>query len=254
MRLLHPVYWSLLPLLFLLTSCSTMRYPVQGVSYSSKPYYVRDAWHYPQHYYDYDRVGLASWYGPDFHGRKKAMGEIYNQYTMTAAHKTLPLPTIAKVTNLENGKSVIVLIDDRGPFKYKNRIIDLSVSAAKRLGTHRKGIGKVRVQSLPKESDALSLYLKNHGTKTAYGHRRTWEEIYRTEIGSRPGYKQLSPIPQLSAEELRERAYMHQVATQGIAPKKQKKTVVKVRTKKVEHVKMKPIVVKTKAPAAKRRK
>lgn len=179
--------------LFLLTQCSTPHYPVQGISRSSQAYYVQGSWHYPQKYYDYDKIGLASWYGPGFHGSKKAQGEIYNQYAMTAAHKTLPLPSIARVTNIKNGKSIIVLIDDRGPFKYKGRIIDLSVTAAKELGLHDKGIGKVRVQSLPKESHALSIYLKHYGNKAGIDRKkRTWEDVYRQEIGWRPGYQNLT--------------------------------------------------------------
>jgi len=91
--------------------------------------------------------GVASWYGPKFHGRRTASGEIYNMYELTAAHKILPMHTKVKVTNLENGRSLIVRINDRGPF-VKNRIIDLSYAAAKRLGVVGPGTARVRVESL----------------------------------------------------------------------------------------------------------
>lgn len=81
----------------------------------------------------YKQRGIASWYGTQFHGRKTSSGEPYNMLAMTAAHKTLPLPTYAKVTNLENGKTIVVKINDRGPF-YEDRLIDLSWAAAKKLG------------------------------------------------------------------------------------------------------------------------
>ena len=90
----------------------------------------------------YEEIGDASWYGPGFHGRKTASGEIYDMNDMTAAHKELPLGTKVKVTNLHNGKSVVVRINDRGPF-HGNRIIDLSKAAARKIGSLDKGVVKV---------------------------------------------------------------------------------------------------------------
>lgn len=95
----------------------------------------------------YRAKGLASWYGTKFHGRKTSSGERYNMYAMTAAHRTLPLPTYAKVSNLENGKSVIVKVNDRGPF-HRNRIIDLSYVAAHKLGMLGKGTSPVLIESI----------------------------------------------------------------------------------------------------------
>lgn len=95
----------------------------------------------------YSKKGIASWYGKKFHGHRTSSGETYNMYAMTAAHKTLPLPTYVRVTHLENGKSVIVKVNDRGPF-HENRIIDLSYSAAKKLGVTAKGIGVVEVVAI----------------------------------------------------------------------------------------------------------
>ena len=104
-------------------------------------------------------TGGASWYGRKFHGRKTSSGERYNMYAMTAAHKTLPLPTYAKVTNLENRRSVIVKINDRGPF-HGNRIIDLSYAAATKLGVVQNGVAKVEVRAIdpsrPKTWESMS--------------------------------------------------------------------------------------------------
>jgi rare lipoprotein A len=93
----------------------------------------------------YREKGIASWYGTKFHGRRTSSGEIYDMYAMTAAHKTLPLPSYAEVTNLENGRKVIVKVNDRGPF-HDNRLIDLSYSAATKLGIVAKGTGLVEVK------------------------------------------------------------------------------------------------------------
>jgi len=93
----------------------------------------------------YIKQGLASWYGPGFHGKKTATGEIFDMYAMTAAHKTLPIPSYAQVTNLENHRSVIVRINDRGPF-VGNRELDLSYAAAKRLDMEQNGLGKVEIK------------------------------------------------------------------------------------------------------------
>ena len=95
----------------------------------------------------YSKKGIASWYGKKFHGHRTSSGETYNMYAMTAAHKTLPLPSYVRVTHLENGKSVIVKVNDRGPF-HENRIIDLSYSAAKKLGVTAKGTGVVEVVAI----------------------------------------------------------------------------------------------------------
>ena len=97
--------------------------------------------------YDYQVQGVASWYGKKFHGRKTANGEVYDMYAMTAAHKTLPIPSYVQVTNLNNQRSIIVRINDRGPF-HKNRIIDLSYAAAVKLGIQQAGTGFVKVTAI----------------------------------------------------------------------------------------------------------
>jgi rare lipoprotein A len=106
-----------------------------------KRYYVK------QNSRGYVERGIASWYGRKFHGRRTSSGEPYDMYAMTAAHRTLPLPTYARVTNLRNHKSVVVKINDRGPF-HENRIIDLSYAAATKLGIAQTGTGLVEVRAL----------------------------------------------------------------------------------------------------------
>jgi rare lipoprotein A len=96
----------------------------------------------------FKQVGKASWYGPGFHGEQTANGEIFNQNKLTAAHRTLPLGTQAKVTNFKNSKSVDVKINDRGPY-IGDRVIDLSRAAAKKLGMEKEGIAIVKVEANP---------------------------------------------------------------------------------------------------------
>ena len=96
------------------------------------PYQVAGRWYYPKLDPNYSRVGRASWYGAAFHGRLTANGEVYDMNALTAASPTMPLPSYARVTNLDNGSSVIVRVNDRGPFA-KGRVIDLSARAAKML-------------------------------------------------------------------------------------------------------------------------
>lgn len=105
------------------------------------------------------QVGPASWYGKDFHGKQTASGEIYNMYEMTAAHPDLPLGTRVKVTDLKNGKSVIVKVNDRGPL-VPGRIIDLSYGAAQELGFTAKGVQKVRLDLVPSDKAVQSAGLR----------------------------------------------------------------------------------------------
>ncbi len=120
-----------------------------------RPYQIGKAWYYPKTDYDYNETGIASWYGPGFHGKATANGEAFDQNALTAAHRTLPMPSMVRVTNLENGRSIKVRINDRGPFK-NGRIIDLSRRAADLLGFRRQGTAKVRVEIVNDESRALA--------------------------------------------------------------------------------------------------
>jgi rare lipoprotein A len=156
---------------FLLVSCSTLSLPKPGTTkpnptlvdrtenvipkvepkskYGNPPSYEV----FGRRYFVLDSAdgfveqGVASWYGPKFHGRRTSSGETYDQYAMTAAHKSLPLPSYARVTNLNNRKSIIVRINDRGPF-HDNRVIDLSYAAATRLGIVARGTGLVEVRAI----------------------------------------------------------------------------------------------------------
>jgi len=103
----------------------------------------------------YHEKGIASWYGKKFHGRRTSSGEPYDMYAMTAAHKTLPLPSYVEVTNLNNGRKIIVKVNDRGPF-HGNRLIDLSYSAATQLGIIGKGTGMVEIRAITKGQVASS--------------------------------------------------------------------------------------------------
>lgn len=110
-----------------------------------KPYKVRGKWYTPKEDPTYVATGRASWYGPNFHGRLTANGEIYNQYNLSAAHPTMPLPSYARVTNLKNNTSVIVRVNDRGPYAH-GRVIDVSSKAADLLGFKSAGITDVKVE------------------------------------------------------------------------------------------------------------
>ena len=109
-----------------------------------KPYKVAGRTYVPKHDPDYSKVGLASWYGPNFHGRRTANGEVFDMNDLSAAHPTLPLPSYVRVTNMKNNRSVVVRVNDRGPFAH-NRIIDVSSKAAAMLDFKRTGVAKVRV-------------------------------------------------------------------------------------------------------------
>lgn len=132
----------------LMWGCSAKSPAHKGGSAGSRPYTVRGKTYYPlKSAHGFVEEGVASWYGPGFHGKTTANGETYNQYAMTAAHKLLPLGTEIRVTHLENGKSVLVRVNDRGPF-VDDRIIDLSRAAASRLEMMNTGTARVRIQSL----------------------------------------------------------------------------------------------------------
>ena len=120
-----------------------------------KPYTVMGTTYYPTETYNYVETGVASWYGPGFHAQKTASGEVYNQNDMTAAHRTLQMPSLVRVTNLDNGRSVVVRVNDRGPFA-RGRIIDVSAKAANLLGMVGTGTARVKLELLANESRALA--------------------------------------------------------------------------------------------------
>lgn len=151
------------------TACVTPRYPSradglgttpptgQGAYKVGKPYQVGGVWYVPREQPDYDQRGVASWYGDQFHMKATANGEMFDMNAVSAAHTTLPLPSMVEVTNLDNGRKLVVRVNDRGPF-VDNRIIDLSREAAHQLGYDRAGLANVRVRYLgpaPLPTDGL---------------------------------------------------------------------------------------------------
>lgn len=145
-------------LLSLLAACAGVARPDGGrlpvvtdpapiVSGTMRPYQIRGRWYRPEEQPHYDETGLASWYGDQFNGRPTATGERFDMHALTAAHKTLPLPGLVEVTNLANGRRIVVRVNDRGPF-VDGRIIDLSRGSAEALGMLQRGVGEVRVRYL----------------------------------------------------------------------------------------------------------
>lgn len=195
MKLTH---YALIAALLLLTACGGSHRPVysgheestEGVPGFVKgkkvsPYvklgqsYTIDSETYvPRYEPDYVEEGMASWYGPGFHGGKTANGEEFNKHDMTAAHRTLPLPSIVRVTLISTGKQAYVRINDRGPFAH-GRIIDLSRGAAEELGMIAKGTARVRVEYLPRESQRFTDLL-------AEGRDPTSIDIADEVIGQQP--------------------------------------------------------------------
>lgn len=126
-------------------STAVVRDPAPIVSGTMRPYEVRGRRYVPAEQPNYNEVGLASWYGTQFNGRPTASGERFDMNSLSAAHKTLPLPALVEVTNLSNGRSAVVRVNDRGPF-VDGRIIDLSRGAAEEIGLLSQGVGQVRVR------------------------------------------------------------------------------------------------------------
>jgi rare lipoprotein A len=120
--------------------------PKGGGNYKlGSPYRIGGLWYVPKDDPNYDRSGIASWYGADFHGRKTANGEIFDMNALTAAHPTLPIPSLVYVTNLDNGRTVLVRVNDRGPYAH-SRVLDMSRRVAQVLGSEGKGLANVRVR------------------------------------------------------------------------------------------------------------
>lgn len=155
-----------------------------------KPYEINGRWYRPGYDKDYDEVGVASWYGPGFNGGRTASGERFNENAITAAHRTLPLPCIVRVTNLDNGLSAIIKVNDRGPFAH-SRIIDLSRGAAIKLGVIRTGTAKVRVQFLDQETRDYVSNLRN-GTQYAMNEI---SKVNPDEAGQREEEAMKNPLP-----------------------------------------------------------
>jgi rare lipoprotein A len=175
--------------------------PLRG---TEKPYQINGVWYYPKAERDYNVVGIGSWYGEQFHNRRTANGEIFDMDIPSAAHKTLPLPSLVEVTNLDNGRRMIVRVNDRGPF-VGDRVIDLSKAAAEELGYRRQGVAKVRVKYIgpaPKSVfDAPRQYARApiRAEPPARGFEAIQEPPQRVQVLAAKPEPEWSPSPSLSA-------------------------------------------------------
>ena len=173
-----------------------------GVYKVGEPYQVGGRWYKPREQPDYDRIGTASWYGSDFHGRHTANGEVFDMHALTAAHPTLPLPSYAYVTNLSNNRTILVRVNDRGPY-VGNRMIDLSKASADALGLRGRGTGEVRVRYAgPAPLDG------NDARERQFAASRSWsggtdiaslerEQSAREWAAYRSGARAQTPVPPL---------------------------------------------------------
>lgn len=166
----------------LLSSCSEAQYashvlkqiPMQGDKGKSagyykvgKPYKIAGQRYYPKERFSYSQTGVASWYGPNFHGKMTANGETFDKNELTAAHKTLQLPSIIRVTNLNNGRSLVLRVNDRGPYAH-NRVLDVSERAAELLGFKGQGTAKVKIDVMNQASREVASMAKQRIDTTGY--------------------------------------------------------------------------------------
>ncbi len=183
--------FSLLAVLVLVSACGAPKTspregpgfvngkPVHPTVKMGDPYRVNGETYVPSYQPNYSETGQASWYGPGFHGKSTANGEPFDQHDLTAAHRTLPMPSMVRVTNLDNGRSIIVRVNDRGPFAH-GRIIDLSQKAAKEIDMIRTGVAKVKVEYLPRETEQ---YIAQLGGDKSPAHIK-WEQENTTQVAS----------------------------------------------------------------------
>ncbi|MBM3515266.1 MAG: septal ring lytic transglycosylase RlpA family protein [Alphaproteobacteria bacterium] len=185
--------------------------PEGGIYKVGNPYQIDGVWYYPSEDYSYVEEGVASWYGPDFHGKKTANGERYDMNALTAAHPTLPMPSVVNVTNLANGRQIKLRINDRGPFK-SNRVIDVSRRAAQLLDFQQAGTTRVRIQIDATES----LTIKNMMLARSPGELPKVNAAPSKAIASAP----LDPPPPTSAAQARTppRASSRNVARSNLPP------------------------------------
>lgn len=152
---------------------------VKGVYKVGKPYVINGVTYYPAEDPSYDRTGIASWYGKDFHGKQTANGELFDMGAITAAHPTLPMPSLVYVTNLANGRTLLVRVNDRGPYK-PGRIIDLSRQSASLLGFEGQGVTQIRVRYAgpapldPTDTSKERSFLAGQPWNRYAGTGRTW--------------------------------------------------------------------------------
>ncbi|MBT3305368.1 MAG: septal ring lytic transglycosylase RlpA family protein, partial [Alphaproteobacteria bacterium] len=145
------------------------------------PYQIQGVWYYPAEDFEYEETGIASWYGTQFHGRRTANGETYDMNALTAAHRTLPMPSFVRVTNMENGRSLILKVNDRGPFA-RSRIIDISRRGAQLLGFQKAGTAKVRVQIMADKSRALAARIQGRTQLAQIGTPITVDRLPKPNV------------------------------------------------------------------------
>ena len=165
------------------------------------PYQIQGVWYYPKVDYDYEETGIASWYGPGFDGKLTANGELYDMNELSAAHRTLPLPSFVRVTNLQNGRSLVLRVNDRGPFAH-GRILDASRRAAQLLGFQTNGTARVRVQVLADESRAVAARLQGNATLASIGSPITSDAMPKAIVSQKsiaPPLGGESSAPQVNA-------------------------------------------------------
>jgi rare lipoprotein A len=155
----------------------------QGIYKVGEPYQIAGAWYYPAEDWNYSETGVASFYGgersgTDFHGKLTANGELYDMNALTAAHTTLPMPSLVRVTNLDNGRSIVLRVNDRGPFA-RGRVIDVSRRAAQLLGFEGQGTARVRVDIMAEDSQRLKAELTGRSDET-----QTVAAVPRTAVAS----------------------------------------------------------------------
>jgi peptidoglycan lytic transglycosylase len=169
-----------------------------GVYRVGKPYVVAGREYVPHEDANYSAVGLASWYGDDFHGRYTANGEIFDMNSISAAHPTMPLPSYARVTNLANHRSIVVRVNDRGPY-VGNRVIDLSVRTAKLLGFYGNGLARVKVDYVGRAPLAGSDDRKLEATLREPGMRAPAVQVASNK-GYAPTYFDNRPLTRMSGQ------------------------------------------------------
>ena len=154
-----------------------------GIYKIGNPYQIKGVWYYPKENFEYDETGIGSWYGSKFHGRKTANGEIFNMNEISAAHRTLQMPSFVRVTNLENGRTLNVRVNDRGPYA-RGRILDLSRKAADLLGFKEKGTARIRVKVLREESLALARKWRGEAVLVKGGSPITVNSLPKIKVSS----------------------------------------------------------------------
>lgn len=160
-----------------------------------RPYKIAGRKYYPEERFKFSEVGMASWYGPNFHGKQTANGEIFDKFELTAAHRTLQLPSIIRVTNLKNGRNIIARVNDRGPFAH-DRVLDLSERSAELLGFKNDGTTKVRIDVLEDHSRKVASMARNKQSTRGY------------EVALNQNKTHISPKarPQLASSQIAQRA------------------------------------------------